>query len=60
MVQTGQAITAGAVAWPVLADATPVSPSAASPAAAAAIAVTRPSAYLTFTIVLVSLRRLAA
>src|ERR1051326_2087970 len=42
---------AGTAAWPVLADATPVSSSAASPVAAAAIAVTRPSACLIFTIV---------
>jgi hypothetical protein len=56
MVQTAKGISAaGAAAELVLADAAPVSPTAASPAAAAAIAVIRPSACLIFTVVLVSL-----
>ena len=56
MVQTATVVTnAGAATRAVLADAAPVSPSAASPVTVATIAVTRPNACLIFMIALVSL-----
>src|SRR5689334_16470240 len=51
MVQvSGPLVAAAAAPWLVLADATPVIPSAARPAAATAIPVMRPSACLMFMI----------